>query len=1023
MALAALLVCGCAVGKPAPASAPAPAQRAEVPLRLPPGFVAERVAGPPQVNHPMTACFDERGRLFVTEAAGVNRTGEELVRDPPNSILLLQGRDGKGRFERVSVFADHMTFPAGVLWHDGGLYTASAPFIWRLEDAKGLGVADVRRPLVGQFHFTGIADDIHGPFLGPDGWLYWCEGCHGHDVRQPDGVQSSGQAARIFRCRPDGSKLETVCGGGMNNPVELVFTPEGEPLATVNILRPHPRVDGLIYCIEGGVYPYRDVYKELKQTGDLLPPVADLGWVAVSGLVRYEGNAFGSEYEGNLFATEFNTHRVRRHVLTRDGASFRVRSEDFLVSTDTDFHPTDVLEDADGSLLVLDTGGWFRNGCPNSQIAKPEFKGAIYRVRRENAPAAADPRGLTVAWEKLSAPELARLLDDSRFVVRDRAIAESARRPSAVEVLQTVVVNCESARARRNAVWALTRIDRPEARAAVRAAMIDMDYSVCLAAAHSAGLLRDADAEQRLVEMLLPRDAGIRRAAATALGRLRRAISVPKLFDAMRTGGDRFLEHALIYAVISIGDRAETLRGLSDPNPVVRRAALIALDQMDGGGLTRELVTPLLNTGDPALLRAALDVITRRPGWAQETHGLLRGWLAGPDLPTGARENLQGVVVAFAGDQAVQALVAEALQREKTSTELRLVLLESIARAPLNRLPACWVREVGRALHHPDPRVVRQAVECVRAGRVTELDQALLALAEDPARDADLRVAAVAAVDGRVQALAPAVFDFLIARLDREVATMSRLGAAAALGGSRLSDEQLMRLTEVLARAASMEVPHLLGAFEHCRSSDVGKKLMAVLSRIPRQPLPRDTWKRLLRQYPQEVRQEAERLLPGRLKDNLGKQDFKVLALEPLLGQGDPGRGRAVFMGNKAACSACHTISGEGGRVGPDLSHIGGIRSARDLLEAVVLPSASFARGYEPYVVATRDGKFQTGLIARQTADAIYLIAADRAEVRVSRADIESLEPGTVSIMPGGLDVLLSQQELVDVIAYLRSLR
>ena len=56
-----------------------------------------------------------------------------------------------------------------------------------------------------------------------------------------------------------------------------------------------------------------------------------------------------------------------------------------MVGTDPDFHPTDVLEDADGSLLVIDTGGWFLRGCPTSRIAKPEVKGAIYRIRRQGA--------------------------------------------------------------------------------------------------------------------------------------------------------------------------------------------------------------------------------------------------------------------------------------------------------------------------------------------------------------------------------------------------------------------------------------------------------------------------------------------------------------------------------------------------------------------------------------------------------------------------------------------------------------
>src|SRR3546814_9217684 len=62
-----------------------------------------------------------------------------------------------------------------------------------------------------------------------------------------------------------------------------------------------------------------------------------------------------------------------------------VRSDsDFLVSDNTDFHPTDVIEDADGSLLVIDTGGWYKLCCPTSQLWKPDVLGAIYRRSEEH---------------------------------------------------------------------------------------------------------------------------------------------------------------------------------------------------------------------------------------------------------------------------------------------------------------------------------------------------------------------------------------------------------------------------------------------------------------------------------------------------------------------------------------------------------------------------------------------------------------------------------------------------------------
>jgi putative membrane-bound dehydrogenase-like protein len=219
-------------------------------IKVPPGFVVETVAGPPLVEHPMFGGFDEQGRLYVADAAGVNLRSDDLLKQTPNRIVRLEDMNGDGTFDRSIVFADKMTLPMGVLWHRGALYTASPPSFWKLEDTDGDGKADRRTEIVTRFNFTGNAADVHGPFLGPDGRLYWCDGRHGHEIKGPDGKLMKGKAARIFRCKPDGSEVEVVCGGGMDNPVEVAFTEEGEPIATCNIMMPRPRVDTLFHCVE-----------------------------------------------------------------------------------------------------------------------------------------------------------------------------------------------------------------------------------------------------------------------------------------------------------------------------------------------------------------------------------------------------------------------------------------------------------------------------------------------------------------------------------------------------------------------------------------------------------------------------------------------------------------------------------------------------------------------------------------------------------------------------------------------------
>jgi putative heme-binding domain-containing protein len=498
---------------------------------------------------------------------------------------------------------------------------------------------------------------------------------------------------------------------------------------------------------------------------------------------------------------------------------------------------------------------------------------------------------------------------------------------------------------------------------------------------------------------------------------------VPALLNGLRAECDRFLEHALIYALIEIADREATLTGLRDVNLRLRRAALIALDQMDGGNLTREQVVPLLDTEDPKLWQTAWGVVTARPEWAGAVAGLVGQWLARGDLPSSRREALRTALLAFCKDSTVQELVAQALRTESTPTATRLLLLEVMSQAPLDKLPAAWISELGRGLDQRDGHLVRQTVATIRTRNLTDFDAGLQRVAADTRHDADVRSAALAAVAPRLKSLTPEVVAFALARLDPNLPPLSRLTAAEALGHARLDDGQLEAVLKVMPGASPLELPHLVAAFEHGKNAKVGQGLIAALEKSPAlTSLASDALRQTLQGYPPEVRQAAEPLLK-RLAVDAEKQKARLAELEPALTGGDAKRGRAVFFGRKATCSTCHTVKTEGGHVGPDLTKIGSIRTARDLLEAVVFPSASIVRGYEPYVVATRDGRLLTGIFGRETADAITLVNAERAEIRVPRTAIESIAPSRVSIMPQGMDAQLSKQELADLVAYLQSLR
>lgn len=111
--VAMLVLLGCALIFSARPAKPQAEQRS--PFRVPEGFVVEKIAGPPLVTHPVMAGFDERGRLFVAESAGLNLKAAELLKQLPDKIKLLEDTDSDGIFDKASVFADKMTFPMGAL--------------------------------------------------------------------------------------------------------------------------------------------------------------------------------------------------------------------------------------------------------------------------------------------------------------------------------------------------------------------------------------------------------------------------------------------------------------------------------------------------------------------------------------------------------------------------------------------------------------------------------------------------------------------------------------------------------------------------------------------------------------------------------------------------------------------------------------------------------------------------------------------------------------------------------------------
>jgi putative membrane-bound dehydrogenase-like protein len=996
-------------------------------LHVPPGFAVEKVAGAGLVNYPMLGTIDDRGRLFLCESSGNTLTTDQMTSKPDYVVRMLEDTNGDGIYDRSTVFADKLTLPAGAVWYRGALYVAAPPDLLRLEDTDGDGVADKRDVIVTGWHLSSNAASLHGPFFGPDGWLYLTDGRHGFDIKTRDGREFKGEASRIWRVRPDGTGLEWVAGGGFDNPVELVFLPTGETFGTMTYFQ-DPRDgqrDAIMHWVWGGVYPKPyPVTSEFKRTGDLMPVMTKFARIAPAGLLRYRGASFGAAYQGNFFSAQFNPHRVQRHILYRVGATFRTEDSDFLTSVDPDFHPTDVIEDADGSLLVVDTGAWFIHGCPISRVAKPEIKGSVYRVRRMGAPPVRDARGDSLNLPQLKPAELVRYLGDVRPAVRDRVQELLVKAgEEAVEPLARAREHATSYEARSEAVWALFRIGTTQAETAVREALEDGNFRVRVAAASAAGMARDRDAVGRLMRMVEEDQPAARRQAATALGQIGDVRAVPALISAAARTTDRFNEHSVTYALIQLKTAAPLVDALHNSSFKIRRSALIALDQIDESPLTAEQLTPALSEPNKELRRAALWVASHHPDWSGAVMSFLEARLRSPEFPGADAEPVRDALLSFCSSADVQKIVSNLLSDAKNAPKRDLFLLDTVDRCSLKEFPATWTVRLGMLLDHSAPEVRLRALNLVRSLQITGLDDQLEKIASTETSPPELRTTALAILVRRRPGINDAALRFLLGRLGRNDDAAERLAASQVLGNTQLTDSQLVTLAHgYLQQADALILPRLLDAFSGSMSEQAGKAMVAALlkSHVSIGEPDAKRLQDILAKYPEDVRSAARPLLVH-LEELQKERIVRLRGLEPLLSAGgDIGRGRRIFFGEKVACYHCHTIGNQGGHVGPDLTGVGAIRSGHDILEAIVFPSASFVPGFEIYNVVTKNDTY-SGVRGEDTPDGITLVTGPHAEIRIPRRQIVSIKPSSVSLMPEGLDESLTRAEFIDLLAFLQS--
>jgi putative membrane-bound dehydrogenase-like protein len=932
-------------------------------IDLPDGYVAEVAAAPPLVQHPIMATVDARGRLFVGDSSGGNLKKDELEKELPHRVLMLEDTDGDGIYDKSTVFADKMTFPQGCAWLDGSLYVMSPPGLWKLTDADGDGVADRREMIVSGFDYTGNAADVHGPFVHPNGRLYWCHGRKGHKVVGREGVVvHEGLASGIWSCKPDGSDVRWHSLGCGDNPVEVDFTPEGEILGVQNIFYTNPRGDTIVHWLRGGIYPRPDQLKAIEglpRTLDTMPVVHNFGHVAVSGCTFYRSGALDPDWRGNFFVTHFNTQRLTRMEVARDGAdrngaSYRVTEREFMKLRNPDVHLTDVLEDRDGSLLVLDTGGWFRIGCPSSLMAKPDIAGAIYRVRKIAAPAKCEPWGAKVAG-----------------------------------------------------VW------RMDSKALV-AALGSKDVSVARAAGNALAMKPADAAIPALLKALDSKDAGVQLAAAHALG------SMPRL-DAKATGAllnrisgavDRSVEHQAMFALLTAGEpRTIAAAFRDDAKPALKQRVLTILDQRHE--LTADRVLPLLESVDAGLARKAAEIVRRHPDWP--VAGRLSDWLRAKSI---SADRLALVELLLTPRLPTMSDVV-ALLLERTEPEVQRAAWRILAAG--DKPSSASAPALRKALASAAPADLPLVLAAAAKVSTPELRAAMRDFSNNAQQPLSLRLKALGASLERGKPLPGESFELLKHAL-ADASPSARLEAVRTLVSARLAREQLLALPPLVPALGPLELAEFIKGCRTWLKTDAAMPLAQALKNSPSLASVQESAVRtVFADAPPAAFAEIAPALEALASDDAARRRMLESLPARIAKEGRAAEGKKLFESGIAACSTCHRIGETGNLVGPNLSTIGGIRVERDLLESILFPGNSLARDYEAHAIETADGQSFIGVIRASLPDVLVFADAGAQEHRIPHSQVTANTTLTTSLMPQGLDKALTEQQLMDLVAYLRS--
>jgi len=966
-----------------PATEPA---RAAATIQMQSGFHAELIAAEPLVTDPVDMVYDENGRAYVVEMrdypytnANDDRPWADQQSAPIGRIRILEDTDGDGKFDRSDLFAENLSWPAGIACWKGGVYVAATPDLLYLKDTDGDRKADVRRVVFSGFRKYNVQAIMNNPEWGLDHLLYVAGSSNGGQITSGHDSQSQPLGRNDFCFNPNQERLEILTGSGrfgnsmddwgnrfttnIRNPVQQLLFPSRYLRRNRHLQLTSPLQD---VAPSGDAVPvyrisppesWRVIHAE-RAARESSPALRDTatatGYVtSSSGVTIYRGAAYPHEFYGNAFVGEVAGNLVIRYILDPMGVTFEGRrpyvEKDFLASTDNWFRAVNFVNAPDGTLHLLDMSRqtvehpW---SMPEDlkkrlDLTAGRDRGRIYRlVPPEYAPGFVPPPRPRLGTASIH--ELVAELENPNSWWRETAhrLVYERQDQTAVPLLRRLLSNSPSPLGRLHALWSLSGLNA-----------LSAEDVLC-------GL---HDAEPRV-----------------------QAHAV-RLSESFFAGNPAVLSQVKSLVV--------------SPFPPLRFQLALSLGEAPAAEVRSVLVQLLLTDGQDPWICSAVQ-----SSMAGQEQPLLRELLQKPEFiqtPSGQAIALQ--IAATVGASCPLEQVHEILDdladigsNDSSLSRFQAHLVAALAKG-LKRQRISLESFVQRKMSSGSG-LVRQLL----VTSVAQMENAQLPLGQRLAAMPILEYADFETVFRILQPLvSPQTATPLQQQAIRLLGTFSdpRVPEFLLTRYRSLTSSQQLVVDQLMAH--SNWVPLLFDALE-AKTVEPG--------RIPvvRQEI-------YMLSPDEKIRSRAVRIFQAPENVDLAAtiREFQ----QQMPSTGDATRGLAVYQKN---CSNCHRLGEHGFDVGPHLATVKN-RSREELLVSILDPNKEIAPNFLAYLVMTKDGVLRTGVVSAESDANLTLRGTDQSEAVIFREDIDEFQNTGKSLMPVGLNKTIPPGQMADLLALLKS--